>query len=225
MIDQTGPKNPRHIGVMLAAGEATRLPYKALLPLRDGHCIAIESGLDLLYKTCARVVVVVRGDDSMIPRILWLRRWKALEYCVQRGDGVVAALATARQHFLHTGTDLSRSTAYVTFCDNVFTNGERLPEKIDRSCAAVRCLPKPAMTHLDGWRDGAGWVRRDQQPELALAGWYALKGGSMPTHDYASMSSVQYLNAVAAQPHACDEERTWWDIGTVESYAAYMARE
>ena len=56
-------------GIVLAGGQATRLPNKPLLPLKNGKPV-ITSGIDLLLRSDIKDIRVIVPPDSVIPAIL-----------------------------------------------------------------------------------------------------------------------------------------------------------
>lgn len=198
-------------GVMLAAGGSTRLPNKALLPIKNGKpCIV--SGLELLERSCQRVHVVT-SPPSCIPSVIeGMSEYGMLDslgnYDVvyqERALGVVDALRCLRF-----GLD---DIVVVTFCDNVFDDHEVVPLRPLLPYASVRKVEGA----LDG-HDGERWVDRSSKPEWKLAGWFVLRQVHI---DIGGTTSVDFLNRIEAKPVAMPYE--WHDIGTMDAYKEYWA--
>jgi len=195
-------------GILLAAGAATRLPNKALMPIGDGK-IAIESGLSLLaYNGCHPITIVV-GPHSHIPSILEMRGWRLpLSFAVQSSPtGCMDAIRAANP----------KKRFCVAFCDNVYDYTERIP---DEPCVSVRQVDN---SQLDWWdpsaEGGRGrWKARPKPASaLAFAGW-AVMGPGM----------LQYGGPLVSVFNACGVKATlradssWRDIGTSEQYQFYL---
>jgi hypothetical protein len=200
----------RRHGIILAAGDASRLPDKPLLPLRDGRP-AICSGIDLLLRSDCNEVTVVTQPRSVIPRVL-ARNFSGLRFAVQQQPvGVMDAICCGLPH--------SECDALVTFCDNVFEESESVPKHLFRH-ASVRTIASPgARAQLDYW-DGGWRVRRDNLSSSALcfAGWMVMP--SRKLWCCRSGSLIQCFNEHDVQPvHVHNKQ--WWDSGTPETYRNY----
>ena len=182
-------------GIVLAAGSATRMPNKALMPIAGGR-LAIESSLEFLRGLNTTVVV---SKDSLIPHVLKMRGWKHLQYAVQpEPKGVVDAIK--RVEF---------ELACVTFCDNVYSMFEPRPHS---PVATIRCSPN---TDLD-WHDGRQWCSRPKpESALAFAGWCVVQ-----QHMLVRESLIECFNICNVQPQLVEEP--WWDIGTTSEYERYL---
>lgn len=197
-------------GIMLAAGESTRLPNKALLPIAGGMP-CIMSGLGLLKRSGAQRITIVISPDSCIPQVLKGLYDDSLEYVVQpKALGVPDALSQLK------GIS-DDDTLMVTFCDNVFVEEECIPWGICPS-AAVREM-SPSNHQLDGWtKVNKCWVLRTYYTPLKLAGWYVIKGEHLLMVE-SPESSIVFLNSIEAE--AMFINHPWWDIGTMNSYKEY----
>lgn len=209
------------VGVMLAAGESTRLPNKALLPTRDGTLV-IESGLRMLRRSGVERIVVVVRRASFLKQVLDPRGWTRLEYVTQdpgRRPGVPGAIRAATQ-LLEPDDEM-----VVTFCDNVFSYAECVEPSMRGPVASVRRRPPVEATGLD-WHDGTQWQERREHDSFAdvLAGWYLLRAGDVLSFDWSGdLSSVDMLNRLKARAHRTD--LPWHDVGTEESYRRYITGE
>lgn len=206
-------------GIVLAGGDATRLPNKALLPTRHGGVI-IESGLKLLRRSNASDVVVVQAPNRLIERVLHMKGWTDLSFTEQAGaNGVANAI---RVGFAALPEEVH--TAAVVFCDNIYHNCEAVPFTManDAPVVSTRRVAYPACASLDWWDSTREqWAYRDTstQDKDCIAGWYVM------TREHAAQarddeSSVMFLNRIGARPVKMNEG--WWDVGTVESYLDYV---
>lgn len=208
------------VGVMLAAGEASRLPNKPLLPTRDRNSIVIESGLRLLSASgCGRLVVVER-KDSLLRHVLHRRRWLC-EHLTQTNNGVVGAILQA--------ADIcsDEDELIVTFCDNIHPHGSRVPLwKSEGRRASVRQVSN---AQLDVWSDDMGkWADRSQKKEgdWSFAGWLAVPATALrdAQEDVSMVSLLNYLefDPVQLNDGTAWHGTAWHDVGTVESYEEYI---
>jgi hypothetical protein len=198
------------IGVILAGGEATRLPNKPLLPIQCRRML-IESSIDFLKRhDCSKICAVVPNNGVLeavldhsittIPQAVAL--------------GVAHAISLAAEHVP------DGDCALVVFCDNMYDEvHDLLPENKAVPHAAVRNILGPS-AGLDGW-DGLCWAHRTLASSYKIAGWYLLPKRCMTCWDDQSMTSVQFLNRIDARP-AFRPAAGWRDLGTVESYREYL---
>lgn len=198
------------IGVLLAAGEASRLPNKALLPTREGDQIICESGLQFLRRAqVSRTVVVVR-KDSLLPKVLRCRGWKNLQYITQGPlPGVMGAIAAV---------DREDKSMLITFCDNVYDPRESAGPYVggDSLCASVRDVPGD---HLDWYGAGSWRTRGFTAATQTLAGWVYVPPGDF---DFEWSGLIPFLNFYNASPVFIPPNLMWHDIGTPESYERYL---
>jgi hypothetical protein len=209
----------------LAAGEATRLPNKPLLPIHDGR-IVIESALRFLQPLVDNIVVVVQ-PDSLVQKVLISRGWD-LTYAMQPSAlGTPDALSRAAPYV--------KGYAIITFSDNIYDMDEvgeldgsvAVPNA--RPVASVRDVPKAYEKELDAWRRrGAGdsdWVPREmrKQGDKSFAGWITSYPNLM-ARGLPDKSALSWLVEHNAQ--ACDlrAKYKWCDVGTTAAYSAYIER-
>lgn len=212
------------IGIVLAAGEATRLPNKPLLPVGD-DVIAIESAMQLCWDAGCDPLYVVQNTSRIVELVLKMRGHQNVSFVTQPApygvpDAVTRVPVPADGH------------ALVAFCDNVYPPTD---------AAAVKRLltlePEPAnfvsvrvvrdnAEELDAW-DAAThrFVSHDGRPAKQMpriAGWYVLTADAC-AQGQVNESSVDYLNRVGARGVELPVA-DWCDIGTAAAYAAYLKR-
>lgn len=211
------------VGIMLAAGEATRLPNKALLP-QKGTGIIIESGLNMLKRSGCDEIIVVIAPNSMLPTVLESRA-VFVKYVWQSQDrpGVIGAL---REGFAKVGD--KHDEVIVTFCDNVFTRAEVVPpfnysyEHTKRSIASVRMLADE--DQLDWYDVTTGkWMARSYpgvKPRATFAGWLGLDHETAKSDLSKYNTLIDFMNGASIKPHRVD--KPWADCGTEHSYLKYL---
>lgn len=209
------------LGIVLAAGEASRLPNKPLLPIGD-DTIAIESAL--LFCTDAHVdrTYVVQNVTRVVERVLEMRGHEELEFLTQPAAyGVSDAISRVPTH--------AGDAVLVTFCDNVYPAGDlpRLKDYLDTpevdNVASVRTVE--GGEELDAWDEqGEKWVDRTQAKKSwpRLAGWYVLTADAAAS-GRVNEESVEYLNRVGARGIILPT-RDWCDIGTPEAYSKFLEK-
>lgn len=203
----------RRIGIMLAGGEASRLPNKPLLPT-IGRRMVIESGLGMLWRSgCQRVVVVVR-PRSFLPDVMTaMGIAERLDFVEQYDPGVIGAVKNG-------AAPLTADQYLVTFCDNIFDTRETVDESLRGCHAAVRRVDNNH--ELDGWSsEDLRWRDRRDEPDIKLAGWYLLPTNINWAQMDCAMPSTWFLNAIDAKPVLCVSEG-WHDVGTEASYLEYL---
>lgn len=196
------------LGVVLAAGNSTRLPHKCLLPDREGRPVMMQA-IDfsfLFAEECAAVVQPVSAERDWI---------SSQEYAgvilTARPTGLCTALTVA--------LEIEASEYLVTFGDNIY-DGLSNNEVPVVGTASVRNIDN---SELDGY-DFGKWQYRETYPIHKLAGWICCYRKQLETIARAT-SLIGGMNAADIKPHYCDPSLEWWDIGTYDSYAAYLRRE
>ena len=184
-------------GLLLAAGEASRMPNKPLLPQANGQLV-IESGLHFLNHNCDDITVVENGT-RIISKALTISGW-SLQYKVQDD-------ATGVMDAIRCGVQGMTGEVVIAFCDNIYDFEERVP---DRYCASIRKVEG----ELDGYTDK--WVYRDENPTWKLAGWYRVPVGFVDD----TKDVLDWLNKWRIEAHAMFGK--WYDVGTVKSYGRYL---
>lgn len=198
-------------GIVLAGGLASRMPNKALLPLKDGEGIVIDRPLKMLVEAGCQDLIVVIGPDSPIPYVL-RRDWPGIVYVVQEeANGVPKAAALAAKY---AG---SQAPIILTFCDNVFHN-----VKINTTKRHASCMHTLNDSGLDGWNhDTNKWVQRPlSNGDWPFLGW--VLGHRLDfLAGCAYTNTVEWLNVIRMQPLIYTESKCW-DIGTPAGYLAYL---
>ena len=196
------------LGLMLAAGEATRMPNKPFLPIDADGTTAIGTGIAFLGRWCEHTCVVTRAN-SLVKPVLGMLGYEAI-YVEQIYPGVTGAIASA----VAVG---DWNEVLVAFCDNVYSPKEQIAR--DRNSWPTVSVRERASAQLDGW-DGSQWVSRNVITRRKIAGWLLLDIEDIMTAR-SHNSLVKFLNAINAKPHECS--LPWHDIGTEESYLDYIA--
>jgi NDP-sugar pyrophosphorylase family protein len=208
------------IGVILAAGEATRLPNKALLPTRRDGELVVESALGLLLRSaCSRVLIVVRAR-SILPVVLKRRRRYGCSYVNQPSTPLHAGVGGAIRA---AASDCDEDDQMlITFCDNIFDETECVPSGLPGPLASVRQVLTQRCRQLDGHRDGRWTPREDLRDEdPRLAGWYLLPADRVRSSSAATTGGIDLLNELGASAYVV-QGHEWHDVGTEDTYEEYM---
>jgi len=203
-------------GIVLAGGQATRLPNKPLLPLKNGKPV-ITSGIDLLLRSDINDIRVIVPPDSVIPSILDYAYSSArLKYVVQHTAlGVPIAISQMLPDNLFDFED----KIVVVYCDNVYGHNVKITDvkRIGHTVIEITDLikSKSLSRYFRGrWMDV-------QEGNSCVAGWMVLDRDAIQwAHHY--QSTIDFLNHVEAEPIHIDDD-SWWDIGTVEAYKEYWS--
>lgn len=201
------------IGILLAGGNATRLPNKVLLPQRDGRPVCF-AGLDYLLRHGADPVHVVVPPSSVVVDVIAEHYPDAnLNFIYQpeaRGVGDAINLVSARD-----------GLAMITMADNIYPPSEVVPSA--GPYAVVRRVAAWRLPHLvrltDERPDALGQAR---PPELTRTGpgrraltspWLiAIGGKQLSPEGWPDLNGARFIELPAAG---------WWDIGEPNLYAAY----
>ena len=193
--------------IILAGGQATRLPNKPLLPITGGR-LSIESAMEYAKTFCPGFLpILVDNSAEIISRVLTLRGWD-FHLCIQpKPQGVPDAI--------YRGLDFASGTMLlILFCDNIYDHFDEPPSR-----PGVSTLMRTSNV-LDGC-DGSQWLTHPDGSMLRIAGFYVL------TREQASQgvpdeSSVEFLNRIGVRPIVLPQDTAWWDIGTPVSYTEYL---
>jgi len=200
-------------GLVLAGGEATRLPNKPLLPLKNGKP-AITSGIDLLRHSGITHITVVVPPGSAIPSILDYTYVTNFKYVIQEAAlGVPIAIS----QILPDDTFDFEDKLVVVFCDNVYSHGTKINDVNPVGHTVIEIAGEPIKSKsLSRW---CGRWMSSPQGNVCVAGWMVLDRDSLQwAHHF--QSTIDFLNKIEAQPIYI-EDKGWWDIGTPSAYAAY----
>ncbi len=213
------------LGVILAAGKATRLPNKALLPIADGK-IAIESAIAFCNRVAQTTLVVV-DPARIIEEVLRRRGHRNLKFVVQPEPfGVTDAIARGA------AAAENRELILVTFCDNVYDPEENV--SAISNYASVRSVDSP---QLDQWSQGkkkwiprltnddeddGNWNRGEIGQNPKFAGWMILQH-SVAELGVPEENVLSFMNRHNVKPKEANHKLRWWDIGTVQSYKQYLS--
>lgn len=202
------------VGIVLAGGLATRLPNKVLLPMKDMRP-AIFSSIELFKRSKVSNIVVVIPPNSVIPDVLG----NDFMYVIQdEARGVPDAIEKAKNGWASAMGDIDVHF-HVSCADNVYHSEEIIDEKqlTADAAASVRLLPPFVVRHLSRYSP-----KRKQFVTAAADAHAPCVAGVMSFYGPAfvpEVDTVRWLNAMKAKPFAY--AGPWWDIGTVETYAAY----
>jgi len=204
-------------GIVLAAGDATRLPNKPLLPLKNRKP-AITSGIDLLIRSGIEHIIVIVPPKSAIPYVLF-ELYDQRPFCIieqHQALGVPLAIS----HILPEVEFGKDDTAIITYCDNVYGDTFQLGDMPLRRRAhtVIAVSDSNKAKYLSKYSDGK-WLTRDHHELYCVAGNMILdKKAIEMCHHFTT--TEQLLNYFEAQPIYI-EDKGWWDIGTPSTYAAY----
>lgn len=204
------------IGVVLAGGAATRLPNKALLPLRNGKP-AVTSAIELLNRSGCGDVVLVVPPCSAIPYVVRSLGHRVRVIEQTEPNGVPAALDALRGLLNYRAAMMTEFV--VAYCDNVYGADAHVPSELPAvPCHSVMSGLNPSKSkHLARYVNGT-WVR-EAPNGMFVAGWMVLQ--SRDLLEAAQFNSTEgLLNFLNAEPVQI-EDKYWWDIGTPDAYLSY----
>lgn len=180
------------LGVVLAAGDSTRLPNKCLLPMRSGF--VLQSAVEFLRGQCDEVYCVVKpGPVEVVVK----RIYPSMRLVYQK-------TAQGVHHALHR---VNRYNLVVAFSDCIYHPAETVPD----TCKAIASI-RPSVGNLDVWATDH-WADRGT-PGIPFLGWMFVP--QIPNGD---LDTVGLLNALGASPYSV--KLPCWDIGTPEAYERY----
>ena len=177
--------------VILAAGDATRMPNKMMLATPSGKPV-IESSVALACRSGFVPTIVIK-PRSVVQQYIGMRA----RYVTQEtATGVIDAIKLA-----YTGGDL-----YVLAGDNIYPDMELM--RRDYSFAQVRRVMND---QLDGWVPRR-WVSRRSSPEFKYAGYCFLKEPIKWGFDL-----IETFNLNDVRPISVPSDG-WSDVGTEDTY-------
>lgn len=206
----------KRLGVVLAGGEASRLPNKPLLPIENG--IVLGSALGFCLRSDCNEIAIITPPNGILEAVLHTSEaaWRNLNCIPQISpDGVGSAIKLAATRFI-------ADEYLITFCDNIYDKTECVAGYVacEKPSASIRKVKKPYSNELDKYAHNS-WVKKTYPTDMCLAGWYLLpREAALAALPFEQ--SVDYLNRIGAYPHEVSSNYKWWDIGTVPSYLAYL---
>jgi NDP-sugar pyrophosphorylase family protein len=209
------------VGIVLAGGESTRLPMKALAPISASK-LAVESSIDFLNRSgcdvLRRIVIVSPYNNTVISHVLKQRGHKYNYINQSRG------VSTATGAMLEAWRQYPADEYLITFCDNIYPDSWTVgPSHSSRAEISALYSPNPQLDRVGSddkiRRRGTGF---DHMP--AFAGYALLSSlfiskvanevnGKTPFIDLLNMFDL----LVRPMQH-----KGWHDIGTPESYFTYL---
>lgn len=183
--------------IVLAAGDATRLPNKPLLTTRSGKPL-IQSSIDFAKQFTNDISVVLRSPETPAARYVDKYNTNCRQVYQTRPSGVVDAIR------IGINDDLD---SLILFADCFYSNG--WPEPHKNHASVSRC----GHDELDGW-SGENWVDRACRPQLKFCGWIRTDR-DITQHDML----LQNMNAAGIRPYAVEEPIH--DLGTPDAYRGH----
>jgi hypothetical protein len=201
-------------GIILAAGGATRLPNKVLLPTSDGRSI-ISRLIHHFHFNGINDISVVVSTNSMLKSFLRVKHDIVSVREQDTPNGVVDAIRCGWMWH-------DKSPVFVACADNIFPLHERFPNVSETSpcMAQVRAINDfSRCMELDCYQDNAWWGRqyRNGANKMCVAGWWFFN--RIPSDDDGP-GIINTLNAMKAIPVEYTGE-AWWDLGTYTAYKQY----
>lgn len=206
-------------GIVLAAGEATRMPNKLLLPDLMGG-IVLQSAVRFCEARCDTVIIVVPPSSTIMCVLKALGHNGLLDIVQPEPKGVVEALQRC-------GTLTREKEVLITFGDNLYDPRER----VESYGASYRTFDKlrdsvASFAQLDVFnRRLQKWQYREESvvdfPDR-FGGWIYLRPTDLQRLD-ATMHTHQLLNSYASPLKPGLREAFWMDVGTPEAYDRYVS--
>lgn len=201
-------------GIVLAAGEATRLPNKVLLPIAN-KSIAIESSMAFMIQSGCKEIIVVENDTQLVSRVLRMRRWSFKSVLQKIPEGVPQAIK------LSAYSCPEGSTMIVSCADNIYESFAKADDSYPfPNCAMTRLYNS---SDLDYWNpDTNRWHTRDVKDEdrHMLLGHLVLQRNDVMKSSVYNETLVDLLNDVKAMPISMTSYCR--DIGSAKEYAEYL---
>lgn len=200
-------------GVLLAAGYATRLGLKGLLPQRRKHWgpLIMDSGLRLLLENCDDALIL----DTPYGLLQNLNVFPG-------GGGRIITDPRSQGGILEAISVGAANSTYpeimVAHWDNIYPRKESYP-RILRNVAVVREVPIRWTKRLDGQKAGT-WLHRGNDATMALTTpWFFPRETALAATKYHTL--IDFLNGESIASLEMDLDN-WCDIGTEEAYIAYI---
>ena len=196
-------------GVILAGGEASRMPNKILLPVECG--VLFESALKFLRRSECDPIVIVQNKLRWPELYLKSRhRDEGIQFVVQpEPEGVCDAINRA--------APLVSDYACITFADNLYP-WDHIHNYTGENYATYMNLkdhPKAVKAQLDRYP----WEQRKlDDHDTFFAGYMHL---SRRTMEDVSGNLMDAFNRFKIKGQKVNDIG-WWDLGTVENYQSYL---
>jgi len=201
------------IGILLAGGNATRLPNKPLLPQWDCRPVCF-SGMDYLIRHKVDSITVVVPPESVIVDIIdQAYRGHSIQYVYQpEARGVGHALNCVGDNL--GGID-DLFPALIVMGDNIYPRDEELPltgSLEDGPFVVLRDVPAWRVPHLVRVGPNDRLTRVGPGGLVLSTPWFVTPGNFSSDEGWPDLQGVNRITRPGAG---------WWDIGTRDTYAAY----
>jgi hypothetical protein len=183
------------LGVVLAAGDATRMPNKLLLAAPDHSAIIVDS-IEYCLRNCYYVDVIIKEGETALEHYLLACYPSFSRLRIRRQNtatGVVDAISLASSN-----TDL-----LVAFGDCYGYRSLPLPGRNQATCMTG------AYEGLDGWKNGT-WATRYMERQVSFSGSFTID-----LWQPRSKSLMHEFEAHGISPLICNGVQ---DCGTPEGY-------
>lgn len=225
-------------GIVLAAGESSRMPNKMCLPIGKNR-IAIESSLDLCERYCEHTYVIFTPDAYQYMVTLLEHKGYSLKRhfhyrTIQDLSGTSWAIRQSVKIIINElKSEFEPQQYLICYCDNIFhINVEPNPlsllqneSEYEYNYAQVRRVANNnSYKELDRWCDVKHYWLDRSYSEGDIDDWYLL-GWLLLTKEAClssqpDLSTVQFLNQIKARP--VKTTLNCYDIGTVAGYIGYI---
>lgn len=210
------------IGVILAAGNATRLPNKLLLPTRDYRPLILSSVEYLRTKKVREIRVVVAPNNAVELFLERYYRGKHNIRCLTQADpkGVIDAIMHGIQQ-----DDPGEEKVVIVCGDNIYPPHEIIPREKPPFVVARRVPPNRAK-HLVRWEPRfESWMRTGtpcRDPLCLTTPWVFTveQMRSVELHRLGLDRMEDLLNFCCLRPTEVPHNG-WWDIGTYDMFMEY----
>lgn len=210
------------IGIVLAAGNATRLPNKLLLPMHNCRPLILSSVEYLRANNVEEIRVVVSQDSAVEP---FLRRYYGDKHrirCITQTmpKGVVNGILTGILEDDHWKKKL------VVVCgDNVYPAHEKTP-RLRPPFVVGRRVPRVRARHLVQWDHRVcRWVRSEfptRDPICLTTPWvFTVEQMRSVELDKIEPDRMEDMLNLCSVTLAELPINGWWDIGTHDMFMAY----
>lgn len=210
------------IGVVLAAGDATRLPNKLLLPTHECRPM-ILSGIEYLRRNKVEEIRVVVPPDGAVKH--FLKRYYTGNQSVRLITQVSPkGVFNAIKHGI-LKDDSADETLVIVCGDNVYPALEKIPT-VNPPFVVARRVPADRAKHLVQWDPVVyRWIRNGSptsDPICLTTPWVFNVGEVRDLHlENCAMDRMDdILNECIVDPTEMPTDG-WWDLGTYETFREY----